>query len=516
MSPAAPSDLPPYDEAATFDELVFALGQRDQPTVALVECASLAKRSELEAQMAERMPEYQFRVLDVTPYQVTSLLQTLNEHLPEEVKTSPAVTYLVNVHGLENSRYLSQDGQLVPSPLTAQLNLERELLFRSVPYLIVLWGDADFFRTLQREAPDFWHWVTYRFRFEDHTARPVAELPPLPPERLPGRGNVPERQARIADLKERYDHLALDDSDKKRLLKDKIDILSLLGAEYTQAFLYKEAEQSYKSAIALQERLREDDESKGGLWFELGYVYLCQEQLPEALDAYERCKSLTSRMNTGAIFHQLGRVYQEQQQWDLALENYQQSAKWEQQAGDELEVGKAYHSIGMLYEEQQQWALALDNYRKALEWKLRSGNDSTIGSTYHQIGITYQEQNQLALALENYQQALDWKQRTGNEFGIGGTSFQFGQVYSQQHRFAEAIQWYEKAVACFIKYGDPFLAHAEAVLADVRQLEQASRTAAAAITRKKIEISAHPNAKKGQLKQGNYIAKSKTKPGRKK
>ena len=515
MSPAVPSDLPLYDEAATFNELVFTLGQRDQPTVALVECASLAKRRELEAQMAERMPEYRFHVLDVTPYSVTSLLHTLNEHLPEEIKASLPVTWAVQVHGLENSQLLSQDGQLVPSPLTAQLNLERELLFRSVPYLIVLWGDADFFRTLQREAPDFWHWVTYRFRFEDHTARPVAEMPPLPPERLPGSGNVPERQTRIAELQERYDHLALDDSDKKRLLKDKIDILSLLGEEYTEAFLYNEAEEVYKNAIALQERLRESDELQGFIWFELGYVYLCQLRLAEALDAYEHCKSLISDVNTGAILHQIGRVYHEQQQWSLALNHYQQAVEWDKRLGSKLEVGQAYHSIGMLYQHQKQWALALENYHQALDWKQRSGDDSTVGNTYHQIGITYQNQEQFALALENYQQALDWKQKTNNEFGIGGTCFQLGQVYSQQKLFVEAVLWYQKAVSCFAKYGDLFLPNAEAALAYARQFEQGVHKAVKTAKQSKT-LSSSPGTRKIQKKQQTGAAEPKPKLGRKK
>ena len=474
MNPAATPDLPPYDEAATFDELVFALGQRDQPTVALIECASLAKRRELETQMAERMPEYQFHVLDVMPYQVTSLLHTLNEHLPEEVKASTPVTWAVHVHGLENSRLLSQDGQLVPSPLIAQLNLERELLFRSVPYLIVLWSDADFFRTLQREAPDFWHWVTYRFRFEDYTARPVAEMPPLPLERLPSRGNVAERQARIRELQERYDRLALDDSDKKRLLKDKIDILSLLGDEYSEAFMYEEAENAYNNAIALQERLREDNESRVVLWFSLGLVYLRQERLPEALTAYENCKAFGSDTDMGAIFHQLGRVY-EQQHWDLALESYQQALHWEQRVNNH-HTGKIYHGIGRLYEHQQQWALALDNYHQALDWMRRLGNDSEMGIVYHQIGVAYQKQEKWALALENYQLSLDWKQRTGNEFVTGGTCYNMAQIYKGQKMYTEAIMYFEKAVDCFAKYGDPSISNAKVALAHTQQLKQASNT----------------------------------------
>lgn len=463
-----------YDEQTTLNELVFALGGRDEPTVALVECASLAKRRELEAELARRMPEYQFYPLDVTPYTVTSLLGTLNEHLPAAIRESQPVSWVVNVHGLENSRLLGQDGQLT-SPLTAQLNLERELLFRRVPYLIVLWGDADFFRTLQREAPDFWHWVTYRFRFEDHTARPVAALPPLPPERLPGPGNVAERQARITELRERYDHLALDDSDKKRLLKDKIDILSLLGAEYREAFIYPEAADAYRMAIALQERLRGDNNAQAALWLGLGSVYELQKYLPAALTAYKKCQALTSDANIAIVFHQLGQVYRTQKNWVLALENYQQALEWEQRSNNESQTGRTYHSIGMLYEKQGQWALALDNYSKALEWQQRSGDNSRLGNTYHQIGITYQRQGQWVRARESYEQALEWQKRVGNEFGMGGTYFQLGHLYAEKTLYTEAFFWLTKAMASFTKYGDPFLPHAKELLAHTIRLQQAGK-----------------------------------------
>lgn len=479
MSAAAP---PPYDEPATLNQLVFALGRRDEPTVALVECASLAKRRELQAQLAARMPEYRYYVLDVTPYSVVSLLRTLEEKLPAEIKTSQPVQWVVHVHGLENSRLLSQDGQLVPSPLTAQLNLERERLFRSVPYLIVLWGDADFFRTLQREAPDFWHWVTYRFRFEDHTARPVSELPPLPPERLPERGNVAERRARIAELTERYERLALDDVDKKRLLKDKIDILSLLGAEYAEAFMYAEAGEAYRMAIALQARFGESSASIAKLWYNLGAVYLRHRRFSDALVAYETCKNLSDDNNMHNIYHQLGMVYEEQEQWKLALEQYEQAIVMHRRKGYDFQIGNTYHQIGWIFQAQQQWMLALENYGRAIEIYLLEKDTSRVASniagTYHQIGRVYEEQSRWATALENYQQALKWRENEKDGFDIGGTYYQIGEILQQQKLYSEAISWLGKAVKCFIKYGHPFLPHAEDALAKTRlKLQQASQAA---------------------------------------
>lgn len=456
MSPAPDA---PYNEQAILNELVFALGRRDEPTVALVECASLAKRRELEAELAARMPEYQFYQLDVTPYTVTSLLGTLHEHLPDYVRDSQPVSWVINVHGLENSRLLSQDGQLVPSPLTAQLNLERELLFRRVPYLLVLWGDADFFRAVQREAPDFWHWVTYRFRFEDHTARPVAALPPLPPERLPGPGNVAERQARIAELRERYDHLALDDSDKKRLLKDKIDILTLLGAEYKEAFEYAESEEAYRMAIALQERLRGEGEERGKLWYELGSTYLRHTKATEALEAFATSETLLTKDNQPALRFQIGRAYAIQQEWKLALESYQQALDgWHGTPG--FYQCLCYFGIGRAYEEQQVWESALQNYHQAITAAKEVENFAEVGQCYFQIGRVYEQQHVWSLAMGNYQTALHWQEEFGS-INQGGTYYHLGRVCEAQASIQEAFSWYGMAVEHLTKYGHPFLGRAQ-------------------------------------------------------
>lgn len=505
----------------TFEEMVFALARHDQPTLAFVECASLAKRNELEARLAARLPEYQFFTIDVTPFPVVSLLRTLTERLPEKVRNSSPVTYVVNVHGLENSLLVSQDGQLMPSLMTAQLNLERELLFRSVPYIIILWGDAQIFRTLQREAPDLWHWVTYKFRFEDHTARPTEALPPLPPERLQQRGNIEVRQARIKELKDRYEHLALDDSDKKRLLKDKINILSLLAQEYTEAFEYAKAEEAYQTAIALQKVLRVDKESRGELLFNLATVYLSLGQFTKAITTYERSKKFASGRSVGNIHFQIGKAYAKQGQWSNSLKNYHQSISCFQRTGAVLEFGSVYHQIGVLYQAQQQWAPALanfkqallfhqaaftalgvnpgsngigfayhhlgmvymameqwkpalENYQQAIIWKQKTNNVFELGSSYHQIGLLFQMQEQWLLALENYQQGLVWDEKTGNDFELGNAYYHIGLVYARLGVLIESISWFERAIDSFAYYNRSLLPEARKALAIVQQMLESS------------------------------------------
>ncbi len=157
--------LPP-EFAEAGDELLFSLQNRDRPTVVFLETNNPRTAANLRQFLANNLPEYRFYDIDLTPHLTTSLLRTLAQTLPTEVSNSQPVQYVVNVQGLENSLLVSRDGRIQDSDLTAQLNLERELLFRNVPYIIILWADTSFFRTLQREAPDFWSWVTYKFRFD--------------------------------------------------------------------------------------------------------------------------------------------------------------------------------------------------------------------------------------------------------------------------------------------------------------------------------------------------------------
>ena len=352
-------------------ELLFALHHRDRPTVVFLEANSPRKATELESFLTQNLPEYKFYTIDLTPHPTVSLLRVLTEQLPAEVVQSEPVTYSVNIKGLENSLLMNRDGRIEPSMLTAQLNLERELLFRNVPYNILIWADSHFFKTLQREAPDLWSWVTYKFRFEDTEAltdpsdRP-DQHPPLPTKRLVQRGNIAERQVRIRELEDTLSRLNQNTADKIRLQRDKISIFSLLGQEYQEAFDFEKAEKAYQNAFAIAERIHADDFQLGELSFNLAGVYLDTQRFDDALTLYEQSMGYSKAQQFGAVFHQIGRAYAEQQQWSLALENYQQAIDWKTKTGNEFELGGTYHQIGSVYEEQNELETALQWYEEAV------------------------------------------------------------------------------------------------------------------------------------------------------
>ena len=397
------------------DELLFSLHHRDAPTLAFLECNSYAKREELALFLRDNLTEYQFHDIDVTRFSVVSLLRVLTENLPPEIVNSGPVKYVVNVYGLENSLLITENGQIKPSLLTAQLNLERELLFRNVPYIIIIWADHFFFQTLQRKSPDLWSWVVYRFRFEGTDAVDPENAPPLPPERLPQQGNIAERRQRIQELETTYNQLNLDTSDKKRLLKDKVTILKLLAEEYTEAFQYDKAQTVYKDAIAIAERMRESDFLQGNLYFNLAGVQSAKREFLYSLKNYEKSLLYAEKSSYGSVYHQIGMAYAGQQQWTRALTNYQLAIDWSEKMGNTYTLGNTYHQIGIAYAEKQQWTQALTNYQLAIDWKEKTGNTYTLGNTYHQIGQMYGGQNELDEALKWYHLAIDNMTTHGRE-----------------------------------------------------------------------------------------------------
>jgi tetratricopeptide (TPR) repeat protein len=502
------ADQLPADEQQTKEELLFALHHRDKPTLAFVECKSTAKRDELAEFLQRELAEYAFYTIDLTPLTVASLLRTLDEELPATIKNSPPVTYVVNVHGLENR---------LDEQLAAQLNLERELLFRNVPYITLIWADAYFFRKLQRLAPDLWHWVTYKFRFDDPTVQPLETLPPLPPQPLTQKGDIAERRERIHALEERYSHLDLSDDNKLRLLRDKLTIKSLLAAEYAEAFEFSKAIVAYREALGIDEQIQVAvaEESDGeqnnyqrgillhnlgrtyyqsglfeyalqayeqsktlldvsvhsAIYHQIGMVYAARKQWPLAMINYEKAleakKQIGYKFEPGGTYHHIGMAYAQQEQWVLALESYEQAINWEQRTNNMSGLGKTYHQIGRLYEEQAQWALALENYKQALKWKYQADDTFELGSTYHQIGLVYAEQQQWDDALKNYEQGIICRQQTGNTFELPGTYYQIGQLYEAQEKLTDALSWFEKAVASAANH--PNLPMAEESLARVQQ-----------------------------------------------
>ncbi len=434
------------------DEIHFALQERTEPTVVMMSVPDYNLQVRLKERLKSKLPAYSFYDINLTPLQVVSLHQTLQKELPQYIVDSERVSYCVNVLGLENSRLTSENGQIIDSGLIAQLNFEREIIFRKPNYITILWGDHEFFVQIQRKAPDLWSWVTNFFVFKQDEVYEEKALSPAPTQ-TPAK--LPVREEYINSLKDKLEHLPLNDPDKGRGMKERLNLYSLLANEYANYFDYDQAKEYYENAIGLSNKLNINGYNLNKLLFEYGQLNLDFRKFDKSLSLYtevlQKCSDEKDLENIGNTYHQIGMVYQNQRIWDKALENYQEAIKWKEKTGQGHELGGTFHQIGMNYEEQRIWDKALENYQEAIKWHEETGQEHELGGTYHQIGRVYEEQRIWDKALENYQEAIKWKEKTGQEHLLGSTYHHIGRVYEEQRiwdkaleNYHEAINWYEK------------------------------------------------------------------------
>lgn len=395
-------------EKQTRNEMLFTLSERDRGTLAMVITPNEWKKNELYHFLKDHLKEYTFFDLDLTSQTYTSLYRAMQELLPENVLASEPVQYLISVTGLENSLYKTADGKIEFSSLVAQLNFERELIFNQ-PYIILLWVSEGFDQELRRKAPDLMHWMSKRFVFEENGSdgMEVAEAA-IEYGQVRKPGKTPERVERIRQLEETWEKLCLHSKDQVRLIKDKINLLRLMGKEYAAAFEFSKAEEAFMKAVALNNKIEAGLE--GELYFEMGSFYFDFKRYESSIKYFKKSFEFAKEHNypgLGDIYHMIGMVSQEQRKWLDALENYGQALEWYRKINNEYSIGKTYHQIGMVYQSQRKWLDALQNYGQALEWYKKTGHDHGLGSIYHQIGMVYEEQQKWEEALQSYKRALE-------------------------------------------------------------------------------------------------------------
>jgi tetratricopeptide (TPR) repeat protein len=334
-----------------------------------------------------------------------------------------------------------------------------------------LWIGEDFDKELQKKAPDLMHWMSKRFVFEGNGSdgMEVAEAA-FEYETVRKPGKIPERLERIRQLEETWEKLCLHNADKARLIKDKINLLRLLGKEYTAVSEFYKAEEAFEKALALNDKIQAGLD--GELFFEMGDFYYDTNRYGLALGYFQKSLEWYEKHdlpNRGAIYHMMGMVYQEQNQMEESLQSYQRALDWYTKETGGYHLGGTYHQIGRVYGEQRKWSQALKYYGMALESEKEAGNESGLGGTYHEIGIVYAEQHKWTQALKYYRQALAYKEKAGNDYGMGKTYYQIGLVEEQKGQYASALDYYEKAVENLAQYASPNLSLAQKSLDRIRQ-----------------------------------------------
>jgi tetratricopeptide (TPR) repeat protein len=439
-------------QTADWDELEYVLTERQKPALLVCSFDTLTSKTQSIAEFQQRFPQFTQHEIDSTGERVVSLFRYLKEKLPELAETETGnIQHLIHLSGLEYS--LMAEDPVSPGQLLPELNFERELVFRDLPCILVIWVNQYTLKRLQKEAPDFWDWVQYRYHFSSPPElvdrRPVAYVDPLQ-----SKGFTPERLARVEEMEARYNHLDQSGDDREQTLQNMANLLETLGRECLEIFEGEKAVDYFTKLLAVRERL-DDQFEMAAAYFYLGEANRIARHLERAVQYYTKSIRILVEIdhleNVAANYHQIGMVYEEQRIWDKALLNYHKAIEWKEKTQQLHQLGSSYHHIGRVYEEQRTWDKALLNYRKAIEWNEKTQQLHQLGSSFHQIGMVYEEQRIWDKALLNYRKAIEWKEKTQQLHEIGDSYHQIGMVYQEQRswdkallNYRKAIEWYEK------------------------------------------------------------------------
>ncbi|WP_425422589.1 tetratricopeptide repeat protein [Phaeodactylibacter xiamenensis] len=434
-------------QTADWDELEYVLSERQKPATLVCSFDTLSTKEKAIAQFKSTFPQYTQHEIDTTGEQVVSLFRYLNEKLPALANAQNGnIQTLVHLSGLEYS--LMAEDPAGPGLLLPELNFERELVFRDLPLVLVIWVNHYTLKRLQKEAPDFWDWVQYQYHFSSPPELvdrdPVAYDGPLP-----SKGFTPERLARVEEMEARYQRLDQSGDNREQTLQNIANLLETLGREHLEIFEGEKAVAYFTKLLAVRERLGDKFELAAA-YFYLGEAYRIDRQMTPAVAAYQKALNvfleLDQAKSVARCHHQIGIAYEEQRQWDQALEHYHKAIEWKEKTQQHHELGSSYHQIGIVYQLQRQWDQALENYHNAIEWFEKTKQSHQLGSSYHHIGMVYEEQRQWDKALEHYHKAIEWKEKTQQHHRLGSSYHQLGIVYQEQRQWDQALEHYHKAI----------------------------------------------------------------------
>ena len=155
------------------ETLVFALTQREKTTIAIGIYDKEDTCDKAIAYISKQFTAQKTCFFDLFGQKITSLLAYCRENLPKSENDNLPIVHITRIDPL---LFISENHKVKSSPLVAQINMERELLFHEVQALMVIWLTREGYNRLRMDAPDFMDWVVAAFTFESDGSETTQAL----------------------------------------------------------------------------------------------------------------------------------------------------------------------------------------------------------------------------------------------------------------------------------------------------------------------------------------------------
>jgi DNA-binding transcriptional ArsR family regulator len=393
-----------HPEPSLLEPLREVLSASAVPNWTLVQCDRPATRNAYLGLCAEALEAYEHLVVDLAEIQITSLVATLQDKLPEPLFRTTGETYVIHLTGLESSfleEIMAGESLWVPA-----LEAEKEGLLHEFPFAFVVWTDAYTADKLQREAPGFYVSMNLKMTFSS----PGGETQ----NSSDSDEESQSRQWEVALEKIQTETAAVSpDSGEYARLR------YLTGNIFFDHSRWELAAGFFRDVIGLEETeislpwIAKSYRALGAAYANKGEI----EPGIEALEtAAERLEVLELYEELGRCFQSLARIYRAVGASAETLQNHLYAAEAYREAGMAKEAGDQLRTAAHLYEEKGKAAKALSMLNTSLQDFERAGalHEQALG--YQHIGVLHQKEMQWAEALKAFQLALPLAMAEKNDF----------------------------------------------------------------------------------------------------
>lgn len=206
---------------------------------------------------------------------------------------------------------------------------------------------------------------------------------------------------------------------------------------------YEQAEQCYRKALMINEKLQNED-SLANNYHRLGNVAYQQSHYRQAGQYYKQALTINEKRrnedNAAVIYCQLGNMAFQVADYVRAGQFYQHSLTINEYYGDARDAIGNYLQLGKIAEIQNNFSVAEQWYQKALLWEEKTGKKQDAANIYYRLG-------QLAFRQRDLDRAKQYLQKSLTS-GISATDkyLLLGNIAKTQHDYAQAELWFQKAL----------------------------------------------------------------------
>jgi Tfp pilus assembly protein PilF len=397
-----------------FEQLEFVLTERTEPTLILVSADTSAKSEEVYEEFQTKFIEYHQTTFHIENEEMVSLEQWLTKKLPS-TKPSEHISEMVHIFGLGSHFHLADGDKLKPSSLLPQINMERELLFRDLPIVMVWWLDKYQIATLRQEAPDLWSWISYHFHFESeekvsvYDEQIIVEVAKvLHMNQIPTKKEIDE----IAkSIEKRYKHFDKQSVDTKHRLEIEHSILVVVAHNKYMNKRLLEAQLDYEKILSLRRQLNKKNQDD--ILSKLICVLCMQKKYKEAEKYIEESLATSKEKYHAEILFWKAMILQEKGDGQNVLKFLRQSYNLSKKYGNSNYMRGSSIKLAEYYLDNREYKTA----RKLLfeTIKYNPHTESLSIQLYEKIAKSYEEEKNSKFANQYYEKAKKLKEKLEQE-----------------------------------------------------------------------------------------------------